>query len=267
MQIVSKIDHLITELTKLKPTVSDDTPSNAKKFKDLLTASLENDRAVRSEEVEFRLSTTAKPTEVIPSWVDPDYAYDPQNPRKPNMRELMEAMSGQNLEDLYAETNGSWIKLSRTASEILYGVVGGNEDTRDWQSIMSSKDIVRKAREQTGVMHEPKVEIQSNFNDDGLLTEQIAVIKDNKGNTLRSLSPDITVSEQTLLNFGATKGSIPTNLEERVNTEKFDDDLLALLKNFDHSPTSIEQIVVQSASEVIASKISQEIPFDELAKL
>lgn len=267
MQIVSKIDHLITELTKLKPTLSDDSPSNEKRFKDLLTASLENDRTVHSEEVEVQLSTTEKPAEVIPSWVDPDYAYDPQNPRKPNMRELMEAMSGKNLEDLYPESNGSWIKISQTASEMLYGVVSGNEDTRDWQSIMSSKDIVRKAREQTGVMLEPKVEIQSNFNDDGLLTEQIAVIKDNKGNTLRSLSPDLTLSEQTLLNFGATKGSIPTNLEERVNTEKFDDGLLNLLKNFDNNPSSVQQIVVQVASEVIANKLSQEIPPDELAKL
>ena len=39
----------------------------------------------------------------IPSWVDPDYGYDPQNPRKPNMRELMEAISGKDVEDLYAE--------------------------------------------------------------------------------------------------------------------------------------------------------------------
>ena len=267
MQIVSKIDHLITELTKLKPTLSDDLPSNEKRFKDLLTASLENNPTIRSEEVEVQLSTTEKPTEVIPSWVDPDYAYDPKNPRKPNMRELMEAMSGKNLEDLYSEANESWKKIRQTASEMLYGVVGGNEDTRDWQSIMSSKDIVGKAREQTGAMYEPKVEIQSNFNDDGLLTEQTAVIRDNKGNTLRSLSPDITSSEETLLNFGATKGSIPTNLEEQIKTENFDDKLLAFLRSFNNNPTSVQQIVVQSASEVIANKLSHEIPPDELAKL
>ena len=102
---------------------------------------------------------------------------------------------------------------------------------------MSSSDILTEAREQTGAMYEPEVDIQSNFNDDGILTEQIAVIKDNKGNTLRSLSSDITSAEETLLNFGATKESIPTNLEERINPEKFDDDLLAFLKNFDNSPT------------------------------
>ncbi len=64
-------------------------------------------------------------------------------------------------------------------------------------------------------MYKPEVDIQSNFNDDGILTEQIAVLKDNKGNILRSLSSDIISAEETLLNFGATKESIPTNLEEK----------------------------------------------------
>jgi hypothetical protein len=132
---------------------------------------------------------------------------------------------------------------------------------------MNSSDILTEARNQTGAMYEPAVHIQSYFNDDGLLTEQIAVIKDNKGNALMSLSNDTTSAEEALLNFGATKESIPTNLEEQINPEKFDDDLLAFLKNFDNSPTSIQQVIVQSASEVIANKISQEIPPDELAKL
>jgi hypothetical protein len=132
---------------------------------------------------------------------------------------------------------------------------------------MNSSDILTEAREQTGAMYEPEVHIQSNFNDDGILTEQIAVIKDNKGNTLRSLPSDITSAEETLINFGATKESIPKNLEERINPGKFDSDLLAFLKNFNNNPISIQQVVIQSASEVIANKISQEIPLDELAEL
>ncbi|MDC3055683.1 hypothetical protein OA068_01715, partial [Paracoccaceae bacterium] len=114
-------------------------------------------------------------------------------------------------------------------------------------------------------MYEPEVDIQSNFNDKGILTEQIAVIKDYKGNILRSLSSNITSSEEKLLNFGVTKDSIPTNLEEKIVPGKFDNDLLAFLINFDN--TSAQSIVVQSASEAIANKISQEIPIDELAKL
>ena len=44
--------------------------------------------------------------------------------------------------------------------------LSANEDTRDWQSIMST--IFLKAREQTGKMYKPEVDIQSNFNDDGI---------------------------------------------------------------------------------------------------
>ena len=267
MQIASQIDHLITELTNLKPTLSSDKFSNEKRFNDLLTASIATDHTIVAAEEKVAFSTNAKPVDLIPGWVDPDYGYDPQNPKKPNMRELMEAISGKNVEDLYAEPNENWQKISQQASEMLYGVVGANEDSRDWASLMNSSDILTEAREQTGAMYEPAVHIQSYFNDDGILTEQIAVIKDNKGNTLRSLSNDITSAEETLINFGATKASIPANLEERTNPGKFDIDLLAFLKNFDNNPNPIQQVIVQSASEVIANKISQEIPLDELAKL
>ena len=150
---------------------------------------------------------------------------------------------------------------------MLSGVIGANEDTRDWAQIMNSSDILTEAREQTGAMYKPEVDIQSNFNDDGMLTEQIAVLKDNKGNILTSLPSDIISAEETLLDFGATKESIPTNLEEKIDPEKFENDLLAFLKNFDNNSTSVQQIVMQSASEAIANKISQEIPLDELAKL
>ena len=267
MQVISKIDQLISQLTELKPELSNDSSSNQKKFDALLRSNIDAVYKVPDEVSEVEVATNAKIETGIPSWVDPDYGYDPQNPRKPNVRELMEAMSGKNVEDLYAEPDENWQKISQQASEMLYGVVGANEDPRDWPSIMNSNNILTEARKQTGAMYEPGVDIQSNFNNDGVLTEQIAVIKDNKGNTLSSLPSDITSAEETLLNFGATKESIPANLEERINPGSFESDFLAFLKNFDNNPTSIQQVVVQSASEVIANKISQEIPLDELAKL
>ena len=150
---------------------------------------------------------------------------------------------------------------------MLYGVIGSNFDTRDWTSIMSSDDILKAAKDQTAIMYDPNVDILSNFDENNNLTGQTAVIKDKEGNILRSIPENLSLAEETLLNFGATKESIPTNLDERILPEKFDDDLLAFLKSFDNSPTSIEQVVVQSASEVIAKKIAQEIPLDELAKL
>jgi len=267
MQIKYRIDHLITELNKLRPTLSDDSSSNEKRFSDLLTSSLENDRMVADKEIKVISSKNANLENEIPSWVDPDYGYDPENPRKPNMRELMEAMSGKNVEDLYKEPKEDWQKISYQASQMLYGVIGANEDTRDWLNIMKASDILTEAQEQTGAMYKPEVDIQSNFNDDGILTEQVAVIKDSKGSTLTTLSSDITSAEETLLNFGATKESIPTNLEEKIDPEKFENDLLSFLKNFDNKPITIQEVVVKSASEVIANKLSQEIPLDELAKL
>ena len=51
MQIINKIDNLITKLTKLKPTLSDDPSSNEKRFNDLLTSSLENNREITDKEM------------------------------------------------------------------------------------------------------------------------------------------------------------------------------------------------------------------------
>lgn len=267
MQVAGKIDNLITELTKLRPTLSDDQTSNESRFSDLLSASLKNDDRTAETEVDAALPNNAKLENEIPGWVDPDYGYDPKNPRKPNMRELMEAISGKNVEDLYKDPKENWKKISRQASEMLYGVVGANEDTRDWSSIMNSSDILTNAREQTGLMYDPKVDIQSNFDDEGILIEQIALIKDNKGNILRSLPNSVSSAEEVLLNFGATNKSIPKNIEEQIDLEVFDNDLLAFLKNFDNNATSVQQLIVQSAGEVIVNKLSHEIPDDELAKL
>ena len=42
---------------------------------------------------------------------------------------------------------------STTASELLYGVVGANTDTRDWDAIMASGDVVSAARQATAEMY------------------------------------------------------------------------------------------------------------------
>ena len=267
MQVINKIDQLIAGLTELKPALSDVSSIDEEKFNDLLKANMATGQTTTNEEIQVALPEKEKLESEIPNWVDLDYSYDPLNPRKPNMRELMEAIAEKDLEDLYAETDENWQKIRHKASDILYGVLGSNNDTRDWVSIMASDNILVAAREQTGVMYKTEVDIQSNFNDDGILTEQFPIIKDSKGNTLRSLSSDITSAEETLLNFGATKASIPTNLDEKIDPEKFDANLLTFLKNFDNQPASYEQIVIQNASEVIKNKLSQEIPLDELAKL
>ena len=73
----------------------------------------------------------------IPAWVDPDYGYDPANPRKPNMREMMELIAGKSLEELYS-SGEDWSGISRQASDLLYGSVGSNQDTRDFTAITAA---------------------------------------------------------------------------------------------------------------------------------
>jgi hypothetical protein len=73
----------------------------------------------------------------IPAWVDPDYGYNPDSPRKPNMREMMEMISGMPLEELYS-SGQDWSGISKQASDLLYGSVGSNQDTRDFTAITAA---------------------------------------------------------------------------------------------------------------------------------
>ena len=79
---------------------------------------------------------------IVPDWVDPEYGYDVNNPRKPNMRELTEILAGMPVEELYATMDVSeWSKITGQASQMLYGVVGSNTDTRDWNKIMDAGKV------------------------------------------------------------------------------------------------------------------------------
>ena len=57
--------------------------------------------------------------------------------KKPNIKELMDF------------TNMSF----KEASSILYGVIGSNEDTRDWNKILTSSDVLKTAKEETAKMY------------------------------------------------------------------------------------------------------------------
>ena len=75
--------------------------------------------------------------------------------KKPNMRELMEAIGGKSLEELQAD--GSYSDIAKQSSELLYGVVGANQDTRNWNEIMQSDNIVSAAQQATGQMYSNNV--------------------------------------------------------------------------------------------------------------
>ena len=130
MQVTHQIDKLISSLNELKPLLSEDKTENAKQFSELLLESLE-DSSHSNKNLKMNAALLdQKNANEIPHWVDQDYGYDPENPRKPNMRELMEAISGKSVETLYSEPAESWTSVSNNASEILYGVVDTSSDPR-----------------------------------------------------------------------------------------------------------------------------------------
>lgn len=267
MQVSKQIDQLIMSLKNLKPELSEDKSSNSVKFSSLLRQSLGN------LSVDDKNSRALDPTpnhqisSEIPPWVDPNYGYDPENPRKPNMRELMEALTGKSVETLYEEQDENYDSIRYNASEILYGVVGLNLDTRNWPVIMESEDILATARSETGIMYGTKVDIESIFDDNGTLRQQIAVLQDKSNNTLRQIPTNIALAEKTLKNFGATKSSIRANLDDKVVHGKIEQNLLSFLQNYNENPDKLGQVALQTATENISRKLSEEIPTEELEKL
>ena len=70
----------------------------------------------------------------VPAWVDSGYGYDVNNPRKPNMREMMQLIGGKSLEDLI-KSGEDLSDITNLASGLLYGSIGSNIDTRDFGAI------------------------------------------------------------------------------------------------------------------------------------
>ena len=267
MQIKNQIDQLIQNLNSLKPILSNDLEADQIEFKKVLQNTLDQ-VSFESESSPKSLPSVMKQSEeIIPDWVHNDYGYDRNNPRKPNLREYMEAISGKSIEELYKEPDENWQEIRTLASEMLYGVIGSNKDTRDWAKIMASDNIEKTAKIETGIMYEPKVDVVSNFNQNNTVLNQIAVIKDKNENILKAIPNDTALAKQTLENFGATQASVPTTLEEKIVAEKFDKNLLAFLKSYDNTIEQIEEVALQTATENISSKLSEEIPYDELEKL
>ena len=145
MELSARIDQVMASLEALKVQAADAPAEASSQFSSILETALDSGNTTDQVAVAEPIKVQAEAAPQIPGWVDPDYDYDPANPRKPNMRELMEALSGRPVEALYSDANSNWQDTSRLASEFLYGVVGSNDDTRDWSAIMGSSDIVRAA--------------------------------------------------------------------------------------------------------------------------
>ena len=231
MELSARIDQVMASLEALKMRATDAPAEANSQFASILETALDSSHDTAPVAAAAPIKAQAAAPQ-IPGWVDPDYGYDPANPRKPNMRELMEAMSGRSVDALYADANSNWQETSRLASELLYGVVGSNDDTRNWNAIMGSSDILKAARQATGEMYAPVVDILSVRDDAGVVTEQLAIVNDANGNILRSLSGGVDYVRETLENFGATSASVPDDLRSRIDVDDFSDAILDALVNF-----------------------------------
>jgi hypothetical protein len=272
MQITKQIDQLIANLNALKPLLSEDTLSNKERFNDVLKASIENSSNIdsKSSEPASKIKTNS------PNWVDDGYDYKISEPRKPNMREMMEALSGKSVEELYSEKMSNWRDHSELASDLLYGVVGDKNDTRDWNAIMASTDIVSEARAETNRMHQPVIDIASEFDLNNNLIKQYPVIKSSSGEVLRSLTGETKQIQDVLENFAIKNDSVPTDLEDRIMIENFDKSIFELLKNLPENQNNslktntndtLEVLALKSHLSTVGNSQSELVPIEEMEKL
>ena len=114
MQVSNQTDNLINNLKDLKLKLSSDEATNVEKFTYILSDALNsvNNKNISAEGA-TQLSSEENYTG-IPSWVDQAYPYDSKNPRKPNLRELVEVLSGRTVEDLYADPKSEWQTLCKS---------------------------------------------------------------------------------------------------------------------------------------------------------
>lgn len=138
----------------------------------------------------------------IPDWVNQDYRYELDNPRRPNMRELSEAIAGKTMEEIYQLPNDEWKAITRKAQDLLDGVLSDARDTRDWNKIMSADNVVAKAQEETFALHRPYIGVHNLYDETGALETQSIVIKNSAGQIVASLSDDLEKTQNMLRNFG-----------------------------------------------------------------
>lgn len=278
MLVSSKIDQIIESLTALKPILSEDNNQNLKKFNEILSSSIEkvsfadkqppNVKSIAQSNLTSQIETEPSG---IPSWVDKNYPYDPNNPRKPTTREFSAALAGIRPEETYNTeliSDETYNKTQDTSREIMFGVIGKNNDTRDWQTIMSSPDVLEAARSETNKMYGPMVNIISEESSSGDVHDQFLALEDSNGKRLINLTHTAAIVQEKLLNFGASSKSIPDNINNLATGGKVDLATLKMLSNFASVPElSFQEKIVESTTDAISKKIDQGIPLDDLAKL
>jgi hypothetical protein len=310
MNVLTQINNLIENLQSLKPLLSDNKTANQDHFNEILNQSLNSDKIDTNEGVNLTsdnkndissgneanielvmkngTSQPENPTNNkqtvdnesnngIPSWVNPNYSYDINNPRKPYMGEFEKALSATNAAEIYCKDNLNSQDLSSLASELLYGVLGSHTvDTRDWRKIMNSSDIVAAARQETNKLLNPQIDIASEFDDENKLVNQYAVLNNSSGKTLKALYGNTDTVKYILDNYGVQGDAVPEKIEDKILLDSFDDNILNMLKNLPEkseissvtsSTTALEVLALNTHVANLSSTTSEVIQLEELEEL
>ena len=143
MTTIAQMDQLITSLQNIRATLAEDNGKNITgDFGVMFDTALSN---ALEEPAQLMNVNGAAMVNDAPSQSFDDYMamnllgtnLDTSRAVRPNMREFIDA------------TGAS----SQDASELLYGVIGSNEDYRDWGAIMASDNPIDAARAATGQLY------------------------------------------------------------------------------------------------------------------
>lgn len=168
----------------------------------------------------------------VPPWVDIDYGYQASRPRMPNLREVIEAMTNQSIEDLQIDPNVDFTEIVRSATELLYGVGDTEFDKRNWKNVFASHNLIASIQEESSKMHNPTVKVFTEYDSNGDLSTQHAAIISETGATLRILNEGRKLAEHSLKNFGVNANSIPLDFNEQIRIKNFDTQIIELLSEF-----------------------------------
>lgn len=225
MTITDSLDNLISQLTLLRKKLEGE-PSVDSTFETVFEHSAEQ----LKEQIEPLHGTSD-----TPSWINPDVNYDVNAPRKPSKAEFMYAVLKKPFGDLEVRNSEEWKNLRAEASDIMYGVIGSNEDSRDWGKIMSAPDILSAARDETQKMYKPTISIFDTVNDEGVQVDQNIMITSSTGTPIRTLSKDIETADNWLQTFGVTKQSMPENFSDNLDTRYYTGGFVNYISNYKYS--------------------------------
>lgn len=180
-----------------------------------------------ASEINFGAELEKSTEAYIPEWVDENYFYGTKNPRKPHLSELMEHMSGKSIHEIYEEPESEWKGLYIQCVDLLYGVVGSSDDTRDWSEIMKSQNVEIAIQKSTGEMYEPELKVENIFDYKNDLVDQKIQVTSKEGNVLRVLSGSIDNILTSMKNFGVHH--IPVSLSNQIKEEFHSKEVLYLL--------------------------------------